>query len=323
MDLIKCPICGEEYSPSYLRCPFCEEEMKPRKTKRRLTSRKQAQSARGAMIAVLIVVLALLGWYLFGGKKPSGDDAQTDTETTQPSVPASNTDPFYEAADPEDGTGQDEPPAEDVDVSNAKLNKSDFTLGYAGEKYTIRLSGTEATPTWSIDNPNVAKIAADGTVTAVANGNTTVRCKVGAKELTCTVRVRGTGKNAAAADAPMIAEPITPVAPVAPTTPTTTAPANETPATTSATVDASQLKMRTNIGAIAKNKDGVYDMTIGLKESYTLSVTGTDAKPAWKSDDTSVAKVDANGKLTPVAKGKTNITATVGEVKLTCTVYVK
>lgn len=314
MDLIKCPICGEEYSPSYLRCPFCEEEMKPRKTKRRLTSRKQAQSARGAMIAVLIVVLALLGWYLFGGKKPAGDDAQTDTETTQPSVPASNTDPFYEAADPEDGTGQDEPPAEDVDVSNAKLNKSDFTLGYAGEKYTIRLSGTEATPTWSIDNPNVAKIAADGTVTAVANGNTTVRCKVGAKELTCTVRVRGTGKNAAAADAPMIAEPITPVAPVAPTTPTTTAPANETPATTTTTpstnADVSNAKL---------NKS---DFTISKGDKYTIKLSGTDATPTWSSDNTGVVTVASDGTVTGVGKGHTTVHCKVGSKDLTCTVRV-
>ena len=33
MNLLKCPRCGEEYSPSYRRCPFCEEGDHPRKIK--------------------------------------------------------------------------------------------------------------------------------------------------------------------------------------------------------------------------------------------------------------------------------------------------
>ena len=65
MDLIKCPICGEEYSSSYRRCPFCEEEDRPRKVsgKRRgghhVAERTHTHSARGPLIAVLLVVLAV------------------------------------------------------------------------------------------------------------------------------------------------------------------------------------------------------------------------------------------------------------------------
>ena len=63
MDLIKCPVCGEKYSSSYRRCPFCEEEDRPRKVsgKRRgghhVAERKHTHSARGPLIAVLLVVL--------------------------------------------------------------------------------------------------------------------------------------------------------------------------------------------------------------------------------------------------------------------------
>ena len=62
MNLLKCPRCGEEYSPSYRRCPFCEEGDHPRKIKynsskqsggRRVSDKKQTQSVRGAMAAVL------------------------------------------------------------------------------------------------------------------------------------------------------------------------------------------------------------------------------------------------------------------------------
>ena len=74
MDLIKCPVCGEKYSSSYRRCPFCEEEDRPRKVsgKRRgghhVAERKHTHSARGPLIAVLLVVLVVFSWYLFGGK---------------------------------------------------------------------------------------------------------------------------------------------------------------------------------------------------------------------------------------------------------------
>ena len=65
MDLIKCPVCGEKYSSSYRRCPFCEEEDRPRKVsgKRRgghhVAERKHTHSARGPLIAVLLVVLVV------------------------------------------------------------------------------------------------------------------------------------------------------------------------------------------------------------------------------------------------------------------------
>lgn len=44
MDLLKCPRCGEEYSPSYRRCPFCEEGDHPRKIK--YNSSKQSGGRR-------------------------------------------------------------------------------------------------------------------------------------------------------------------------------------------------------------------------------------------------------------------------------------
>ena len=78
MDLLKCPRCGEEYSPSYRRCPFCEEGDHPRKISkhngtgkgggRRVSDKKQTHSARGAMAAVIVVALLLLSWSLFGDK---------------------------------------------------------------------------------------------------------------------------------------------------------------------------------------------------------------------------------------------------------------
>ena len=198
MELIKCPVCGEDYSPSYPRCPFCEEDgARPGKRargRRRITDRQTTRSARGGLIAVLIVVLALLSWYLFGDRLfPRAEEPTDPADVVEPADPSVNEDPFYEQpTDPVESVDPVEPPVE-IDVSNAQLNQSDFTLGRAGEQYTIKLSGTEAVPTWVVDNPNVITIEADGTVKAMADGNTTVHCKVGDRDLTCIVRVHGAG----------------------------------------------------------------------------------------------------------------------------------
>lgn len=356
MDLIKCPVCGELYSDSYPRCPFCEEEddspgLRVRRSGHRIADRSKAQSARGGMIAVLILVLALLGWYLFGDNIIRSGNNKHDADPLpisdrEPAVPASVTDPSSGEEDPA-ANGQDanaetaEPPIDvNVDVTNAKLNRDDFTLSYAGEKYTIKLSGTEATPRWSIDNANVASIAADGTVTAVANGTTTVHCKVGTKDLTCTVRVRNTGKTAAPAEAPTVAQDTKPSAEApsqntaAPSqgsstpSPSPAAPQGSAAAAAGTThVDASSLSVKTGYGTTLQKdpSSGYPDCTVRINgDPIKLLITGTDVPVSgWSSDNTSVVTIAADGSLTPVSTGTAHVTATVGDAKITCIIRVR
>lgn len=348
MDLIRCPICGEEYSSSYHSCPFCEEDgeksRRSRRTPRRhITTRRAAQSARGGLIAVLIVVLVLLGWNIFGGKKPAKSapepDAQQTDSTREPSAAPDTTDaaktsddPFYdpslaEPATDEQGAGEqgaDEQGAEpvvdeNVDVSDAALNREDFTLGHAGETYRIKLSGTEATPHWSVDNPNVCTVSGDGTVTAVANGDTTVRCKVGTRELTCVVRVRGTGVTAAASSAPQTAEPAT----TAPSTTPSTTPA--TSVENAKSVNAGDLGLRTVYGSIPQDQNTkAFDVTLKPGAAVRLTVTNTGLTPeSWSSSDPNVATVDGNGKVEALSVGATQITIKIGDATLVCIVRVK
>ncbi len=364
MDLIKCPICGEMYSGSYPRCPFCEEDGDDSRKirlapKRRILNRQKSQSARGGLIAVLVLVLALLSFYFFGDNiLPRGGSAEEPGQTEQPAapnVPASNPnasdDPFYQdpgtSGQPGDEPGGTEPstveptpepepvPDENVDVSNAKLNRDDFTLSYAGEKFQVRVSGTEATPHWSIDNANVASISADGTVTAVANGDTKIHCKVGTRDLTCMVRVRNTGKTAAPSDGPTSAEPIVPAPPqitepAQPETPQTTQPAAPSQTTPPAHVDASTLKLKTNFtGVLPKDGDtGKYDCTVTIGgDVIRLVVIDEDGKELsanWKSGDTSVATIAADGTVSPVASGRrTVMTGTVGDASIECIIRVR
>lgn len=209
MDLIKCDKCGEMYSPSYRRCPFCEEDEHPRRAKPRTSrgtsTKKHAQSARGGLIVALSIVLLILSWYFFGDKlierirpeQPSVEPDPTEEVTAPERDPS---DPFFDPnAEPGTEPGDEVPtPDPDVDVSNAKLNRTDFTLSGKGATFQMEVSGTEATPVWSIENENVATVSDTGLITTVANGDTTVFAQVGARKLECIVRVRNAGTAAEA-----------------------------------------------------------------------------------------------------------------------------
>ena len=368
MDLVKCPICGEEYSSSYPECPFCEEDgEEPRKIKFHpgrhvIADKKKARSARGGLIAALVLVLALLSWYLFGDnivrRAVSPEPEQTAEGENEPAVtPEVSDDPFFEPIENDPVAGEEDPsqtgaeenpetvepvsepdPDLNVDVSNASLSRKDFTLSGSGDSWQLKVSGTEATPHWSIDNGNVASISPDGTVKAKANGTTTVRAKVGTRELSCIVRVINTGVTAEAASEPTYAEPIaagqgTAAAPGTADAPGT-APAQETPPQTEPPapaadvhVNASSLGVKTNYGTVLQKDpgSGYPDCTVRINgDPISLIVTGTDVPVSgWTSDDTSIVTVGADGHLSPVKVGSAHVTAKVGDAEITCIIRVR
>ena len=208
MDLVKCPRCGENFSPSYRRCPFCEEAEKPRRVKNRMrsghrvTEKKKTYSGRGALIVILLLVLALLTWMLFGDTlvERFAKPAEPPVSDVTPPV-ETNDDPFYDpnvGDDTPDVTDPDavEPPAVDTpsadvntDASNAKLSSEDFTAS-VGESVTLKVTGTDAAVIWSIDDSSVASISESGVVTGISAGRTEAHAKVGGKTLTCVVRIK-------------------------------------------------------------------------------------------------------------------------------------
>ena len=68
------------------------------------------------------------------------------------------------------------------------LNRTDFTLSKTYPSFQVQVSGTSSTPVWSIGNAAVATVSANGTVTYVGKGTTTLTCSVDGQTLTCTVR---------------------------------------------------------------------------------------------------------------------------------------
>lgn len=247
MDLLKCPRCGEEYSPSYRRCPFCEEGDHPRRVKyngskggRRVGGAKQTHSARGAVAAVLVVVVVLLSWSLFGdkivanigGSKPNteqgddlqnvggenndnneenngvgtGDDADADNVDDENGTPPDISGNGDGVTEP-DGNGTTTPdnntatPSVDVNSLGVKTNVGttlsrdangnfDCTIRMSDPTIRLILTGTDAAVTWTAADTSVLTISADGTITPVKTGMTTVTASVGGVSISCTIRIK-------------------------------------------------------------------------------------------------------------------------------------
>lgn len=219
---------------------------------------RSAYSIVTPVLIVLIVLMALLLIYLlkgdklFGGKTPPDESGKTDVTTpVEPPVTPDGTG----AANPDGGT--DEPDAsgepsgtdtpdtampegnagstpsggESGGMSYASaaalpggltLSSTDFTQPVSKGDVKLRVSGGTGTYTWISENPAVATVASDGTVTPVARGVTNVVVTDGSKRAICIVRV--TGGSAPAGGGTTAPATTTPS-----TTPATTTPATTTP----------------------------------------------------------------------------------------------
>ena len=71
------------------------------------------------------------------------------------------------------------------------LNNRDFSRSPAEGPYQLKVSGGTGTYTWISENPAIATVSGDGTVTPVANGTTNILVTDGSKKATCIVRVNG------------------------------------------------------------------------------------------------------------------------------------
>ncbi len=86
-----------------------------------------------------------------------------------------------------------------------------------------------------------------------------------------------------------------------------------------AMVDKTEYKCRVTVEAPRLNQT---KLTARVGNTYQLSVSGTERKVTYKSSDSSVVKVSSKGKLSFLKPGSAKVTATIGGMKLTCTVRV-
>ena len=251
-----------------------------------------------------------------------------------------------------------------VAVTGVTLNKTALTLNIgANETLTATVAPADATNkkvTWKSSDAAVATVDANGKVTAVKAGEATITVTTedGGKTATCKVTVKPNlvSEITLAALAIYVGESKAITATVKPDDATNKAltwtSSDETVATVDATGKVTGKKIGTaTITATAQDGSGVSgsctvtvlsavktvtvtpaNLTLGQNKSYTLKATvevlcsGTDTGVTWTSSDTTIATVDATGKVTATDKvGTVTITATSKAdpaKKGTCTVKV-
>lgn len=219
MELKRCPDCKLLYSVSYRRCPFCEEEMqlkqsnKKRGGRRRVSEKKPVHSARGAMILILIFVLLLLSWYLFGDLLIKPDVPDEPTPPVEDPVEPVDPEPVAPVVDPEEPDEPDEPTEPDAptpslskdsltlrtiygSVSKAAEEGADYDLTWSlsgnGSTIQFSVSGTDESVAWGSEDENILTVS-DGTglFKVKARGSAVITATVGGVTLRCIVRVTG------------------------------------------------------------------------------------------------------------------------------------
>ena len=250
-----------------------------------------------------------------------------------------------------------------IAVTGVTLNKTALTLNIgASETLTATVAPADATNkkvTWTSSDAAVASVDANGKVTGVKAGEATITVTTedGGKTATCKVTVKPNlvSEITLAALAIYVGESKAITATVKPDDATNKAltwtSSDETVATVDATGKVTGKKIGTaTITATARDGSGVSgsctvtvlsavktvtvepaNLTLGKNKSYTLTATvdaqpGTDTGVTWTSSDTTIATVDATGKVTATDKvGTVTITATSKAdpaKKGTCTIKV-
>ncbi|MBQ2062158.1 MAG: Ig-like domain-containing protein [Oscillospiraceae bacterium] len=281
MDLVKCPICGEEYSKSYKACPFCAESGPFDGTvKRRRVAGRRVEKRRGpkilgpAMIIVLLLLAAVLVYAFFG------DEIKAKLRP-----------------EPE------KPPVDDVQIT---LMPASMELA-KDESQPLTVSGADEYA-WSSSDEAVATVDQNGKVTAVGAGTATITVTDKEGKLSaarCEVTVSDPG-----------AEPVEP----GPDNPGTDDPGPDNPGTDPekkpilcAEWSGKELP-KTTI-----NGETVYDMTLRSGDATRLFISGSDSDVYWSSDSAAVT-VDQNGLVKRVGSGTAYVTATVDGQTVKCRV---
>lgn len=224
MAMKRCPVCGEKYSDTYKNCPFCEEEeaLQSGSQIRRSSGRGGKRTAKNRqpnllspiLIVLIVIMLALLVYLLFGDRiasRLSGDSGTQDqqVEDVTPEVP--DPDGGGDVTMPEDGgdtgdtggTGDangDTTTAPETDLSDLPETltiaymgspREEFTMSVGDEPIPLTVSGGTGTYTWSSSDDGIASVDASGNVTAVSAGQATLTVTDGSAKGTCLVRVRG------------------------------------------------------------------------------------------------------------------------------------
>ena len=303
---VKCERCDRRYSAIRAKCPHCgARKNKDGKDASEGGSKLPIIIYAIVLIAVVAAVVILVcsairgkNGELSGAKNTppvhSSDSGVSSVDGTEPSPSQKPDDGGVGGGDaavttPEPTT---EPtPVPETNVNSITLSITDFTLFKAGEQWTIVATispaGSEAEVKWISEDPSVATVDENGTVTAVKGGTTTVSATAGGVIAECIVRVSKS----------------------------VTGESGETQS--GETAGTSKLS----------HTDVTIDSASGERFTLNVKNAPAGAEISYSVDKPEVATVDASGHVQAVAKGTANVTVTVespnGTETLKCIVRVR
>lgn len=245
-----------------------------------------------------------------------------------------------------------------IKPSAISINVQDLIL-IVGQKETLKATitpenTTDKSVSWSSGDMDIATVAADGTVTAMSVGSTSITATCGEVSASCEVTVKPVPASTVTIKVPdaevYVGDKLTLTATVAPdnTTDKTVMWGCSTPDIASIDAETGELtalapgeaKITATCGEICGSATitvkpvpatsislSAEDLTLMIGQSGRLKATispdnTTDPTIVWKSDNESVAIVSSNGLVTAVSAGTASVTATCGSVTATCRVTV-
>ena len=302
---VKCERCDRRYSAIRAKCPHCG-------AKKNTDGKDDAEGVSKLPIIIYAIVLiavvaavVILVCSAIRGKNGDLSGAKNTPPVRSPGSGVSSvdgTDPTP-SQNPDGGgaaTTTPEPspeatPDPETTVYSITLSLTDFTLFKAGEQWTIEATlspaGSKAEIKWISENPAVATVDENGTVTAVKGGNTIVSATAGGVTAECIVRVSASVTGSGSGSSGSTSQE----------------------------------------GSSGSSKLSHSDVTIdsAISERFSLTVKNAPAggKVSYSVDNAGVATVDASGLVTAVSKGTANVTVTItsdsGTETLKCIVRVR
>ena len=277
---VKCGRCDRRYSALRSKCPHCGAR-KNRDGKDASAGKGSAAQVAGYAVVLLAVIAAVI--VLVCTSLKDKEPEQPGKPSPSPSDPGGvstvvGTDPTPERTPEPTPEVTPEPtptPTPEPVVNSITLSREDFTLSKIGETYTITATispaGSDAALIWISEDPGVATVDENGTVTAVDRGRTIVSAMAGGVISECIVRVN--------ADAPHTG----------------------TDPETGASVGDLSLS----------HKDVTISSATGETFTLSVRNLPADAAVSYSSDNASAATVDSNGVVKAIGKGTANITVSV------------
>lgn len=273
----------ERRNPDPARSENPRRERPASRDSRRSQTPQKENSNKGLVIVVLILLLAIVAVCIYIGVRffaPTPDPTPDNTQGSQQTQGTQQTDPSSEP-DPTDSV-----PCTDIQLSGTII---EFTDPERSQLLSVVLEPSDTTDelTFTSSDESVVTVSESGIITPVGDGEATITVTCGDIVKECSVRcslVTGGG------------DPDTPTEP-----------------------DSNPSFVSIILKGGWANANGIRDITLDkpgkVFNIYDSASTVSAEEITWVSKNPSIATVN-NGKVTAISKGKTEIHASYGDVKV-------